>query len=676
MPTETVSTLGDYLVGAIVLVIFLIGAAALITRKLPALITLPLMALGIVGGAAAVTNLLAGTSFYQGGVITLGDILNGVLPQGVLRLANPIIVAFLGGMLSFIMQKSGVAHSLVKQGAELIGDNPLAVALFSLGLIALLFTTIGGLGAVIMVALVVLPMLATVGVPPLVAGGIMLIGLSMGGIMNPQAWVLYTDTLRLPVETVRAYALTLFLLMTMTGIVFICVELMRAGVVRRIAHVAIALGLGLGLGAVLLASLVLTTGEVRSVLPVFSAQFAPHWQTHDTENRLATRFGESDIVFTIQPPFAGAHSLLSATAEQNWREFNDFRRLLPVDWSRYEDLSFVARSSAPAELHVRLVAEDGATTVTVPLLAESDTTIVIDRARLGDIDPTTITGVELSLAGPSESEDAPAQAATLALKDLRLKTIKATPLWKKVLRWIVGIALLGVVGIATVDLFRRVRTWRKQIVEIKWYAYLIPAVPLALIIVFDMDIIGAFVLGFAYAVLVTSRPGTVSMAIQSMIQGSAAVLPAVILMLGIGILLVSVLGPSGWSAANDGAAWPVMTAVQPLFKQIVPTNALGFVIVFSIFAPLALYRGPLNTWGLGFGVAAIMIATGNLTAGAIMAMLMTVGQIQGVCDPTNTHNVWLANELRVDVQGLMLKTLPYAWGMVVVGLVIASYRFF
>jgi hypothetical protein len=147
------------------------------------------------------------------------------------------------------------------------------------------------------------------------------------------------------------------------------------------------------------------------------------------------------------------------------------------------------------------------------------------------------------------------------------------------------------------------------------------------------------------------------------------------LMVGIGILIRAVLGPAGWSEAHGGAEWPVLAAIGPIFSTIVPSGPVGYVLVFGLAAPLALYRGPLNVWGLGYGIAALLLAGGNLSGAAVMAMLLTVGQIQGICDPTNTHNVWLANELRVDVQTLLWRTLPYIWLMVFVGLIIAAFTY-
>ncbi len=95
--------------------------------------------------------------------------------------------------------------------------------------------------------------------------------------------------------------------------------------------------------------------------------------------------------------------------------------------------------------------------------------------------------------------------------------------------------------------------------------------------------------------------------------------------------------------------------IGPQLAQILPTTGLTFVLFFAILAPLALYRGPLNVWGLGLGIGAIMMATGRMSGLAIMAALMSVGQIQGICDPTNTHNVWTAASIGCDVNDILRK---------------------
>jgi hypothetical protein len=63
---------------------------------------------------------------------------------------------------------------------------------------------------------------------------------------------------------------------------------------------------------------------------------------------------------------------------------------------------------------------------------------------------------------------------------------------------------------------------------------------------------------------------------------------------------------------------------------------------------------------------------GGMPPAAVMGLLMSVGQVQGISDPTNTQNVWLANEMRVDVQKVLWNTLPYAWGLSAAGLICAA----
>jgi hypothetical protein len=152
-------------------------------------------------------------------------------------------------------------------------------------------------------------------------------------------------------------------------------------------------------------------------------------------------------------------------------------------------------------------------------------------------------------------------------------------------------------------------------------------------------------------------------------------MPAVALMLGIGMLLNAMMGPGEKLIPSVyNGAWPVLTLLKPVMIQALPKTALAYVICFTLAAPLALYRGPLNVWGMGFGLASIFLA-GGLQAGAIMGLLLSVGQIQGVSDPTNTQNVWLANEMRIDVQKILWNTIPYTWLVALIGLIIAAVRY-
>jgi hypothetical protein len=88
-----------------------------------------------------------------------------------------------------------------------------------------------------------------------------------------------------------------------------------------------------------------------------------------------------------------------------------------------------------------------------------------------------------------------------------------------------------------------------------------------------------------------------------------------------------------------------------------------------LLSPLALYRGPLNPYGIGIGVYVIISQLGLLPPAALVAALMSVVQVQTVCDPTNTHNVWVANYVGMRVEELTRETLALKISICVAGLV-------
>ncbi len=658
------------LTAAFILVIFVIGAVLMITKKLPALLALPLMGAAIAFGAWGMQFLPAGGE--PGASIDLQEhVFKGVLAKGSSMLADAMLAAFFGGMLSFIMQKSGVAEKLIKNAAELIGDNTLRVAFLSMLLVGAIFTTIGGLGAIIMVAIVVLPMLATVGIPPLVAGAILLIGLSMGGALNPQNWVLYINILGLPQKDVKSFALVMVFLMTITGMVFIVVELWRARALPSLRQAMIDTTVVCGICGLAIVGIATSYGPASSPLPFFSPSFQKYWDDAASDS-LTREYIETGLRIELPQPEGEDETSVSLAESGRVGDMlaeDTMERLTKLDLTKVDNLGFssFANYDGTLKLVVRRAGEE-------PLEIEetfAGGTVVQFKVPVKELAVDSLTAVE-SLALSTAVKTAPENGDPfIELRQANYELIERKSIVMTAVQWLFGAFLILLHGAIAIDLLARVKYWRRQVVEIKWYALLIPVLPLGLIIIYSIDVNAALAYGFVYAVLATARPGTKSLTVQSMIQGSSSVLPAVLLMVGIGILVRAIIGPSGFEGN-----WPVIASMKPILERILPSNPLLYTIVFGIAAPLALYRGPLNLWGLGFGVAQLFLAANVVPAAAIMAMLISVGQIQGICDPTNTHNVWIANEVRVDVQALMLKTLPYIWAMAFAGLAIGSYMYF
>ena len=478
------------------LLIFIALALAMFFRKIPALLALPMMAflIPLVGG------------------VSLDDTIRYVIGMGALKLHNAYTVALFGSMLSVLLQKTGVAENFIKKGAELAGDNPWIIAVIMLSLITMLFTTLGGLGAIIMVATIVLPIMSSIGIGPLTVVGIFLTGLSMGGILNAGNWAVYVDVMGLTIAEIRPFALAMFAITFLTALIYISIQLYRDG--------------------------------------------------HDLNlKRLAAR-GLLVVAF------------------------------IALIWLGYSLLS--------------------------PALQEAIITSI--------------------------------QSAARAL-------------------YFLTAVLVGLLFI--LSLTHMIRQVKNNDKGIYWTAYFTPLIPLILILFFSMNFIAAFICGLIYGFMATFRKGGLNTLVQAILEGGSVVMPAVALMFGIGMLLHAIMGPgTEWPGG-----WPVLKLLQPVMEQITPTNPFSYILLFGCMAPLALYRGPLNVWGMGYGLAAVFLASG-LNPGAVMGVLMAVGQVQGISDPTNTHNVWLANEMQQDVQKILWNTIPFTWAIAVAGLIVAALMFF
>lgn len=443
--------------------------------------------------------------------VGLNDVMVYVVGEGTLKLSTAYTIAMFGSMLSVILQKTGVAESFIKKGAELSGDNPWLIAVLMLCLIILLFSTLGGLGAIIMVATIVLPIMASVGIGPMTIVGIFLFGLSIGGSLNVGNWAVYKDVMKLPTDQILSFALIIFSITFIAAIIYITFQLYKDGVNLNIKKIAL-----------------------RSTLSII----------------IIACIG---CLYVFILPETVKHSI--------------------------------------------------------------------------------------------------------------------SMIWDLISTGFYYLSMFCIVLLAIIAFGRAMFGKNEESKDVHWTTYFIPIIPLFLILVFKFDFIAAFVIGLIYAFISTYKKNRLNLFIRSMFEGGGVVMPAVVLMFGIGMLLVAIMGPKGYTGT-----WPVLKLLKPLLEVIVPYNGINYVIIFSLAAPLALYRGPLNVWGMGYGIAAVFLASG-LNPAAVMGLLLSVGQIQGISDPTNTHNVWLANEMRVDVQKVLWNTLPYTWITAIIGLLCAAYLF-
>ena len=418
--------------GILILLIFLAAAGLMYTRRLPALLALPMMALSIAT--------VAGVNQPDWTLESLRTLLfQTVLTDGAKRLAGAMVTTMFGAMLSQVVMRQGIAQQLIRWAAEYAGDRKLLLALILYGAVAGNFSALSGLGAVIMVGSLVLPILVSSGFTPLYAATVMLLGIAVGGIFNPANWKLYIELLGLSDVVVRQYALQVAAIMVTVSVFYLLFEGRRQS--KVFAWAAPAVG------------------------------------------------------FEVEGP-------------------------------------------------------------RVPLIA----------------------------------------------------------------------------------LFT-------------------PVLPPALMFFFQWPDIPAFLVAILFGCVVTQPKRVIPNVTAAVLEGLKDVSPVIGLFIGLGMTLNATMDPSS------------QAIMDPFLKAVLPSSALGYVAFFTLLAPLTLYRGPFNLYGLGAGFAALMAKSAVLPSLAVMTAFMSVGQVQSVCDPTNTHNVWIAQFVHESPDRILKHTLPYIWVFVLLALV-------
>lgn len=182
-------------------------------------------------------------------------------------------------------------------------------------------------------------------------------------------------------------------------------------------------------------------------------------------------------------------------------------------------------------------------------------------------------------------------------------------------------------------------------------AMFMPLLPVVLVFFLKWDADTSLLIAILVTALITKPLQIVHDISSSVVEGIKDISGVIALMMGIGILL------------NGVSAEATSSLMKPLIGTILPSNPVIYVILFTVLSPLALYRGPLNMYGLGSGLANIFLQAGSLSASAVGMALRSTSVVQCVSDPTNTQNVIVADYAKVDVNEILKSTLPYTMAM-------------
>lgn len=156
----------------LIITAFILIVALMVTDKINAVTALPLMAI--------VLCLIVR--------IPVKTIMNDVVGGGISGLSGAIFSTLIAAILGEVIRKTGIAEKLIRSAAEMGGDNPYFMAILCFLACAFCFIGLSGVGAKIMLGLIVFPIMLSVGVPKVIAAFVMLAGTSFGYFMNVARW--------------------------------------------------------------------------------------------------------------------------------------------------------------------------------------------------------------------------------------------------------------------------------------------------------------------------------------------------------------------------------------------------------------------------------------------------------------------------------------------------------
>lgn len=196
--------------------------------------------------------------------------------------------------------------------------------------------------------------------------------------------------------------------------------------------------------------------------------------------------------------------------------------------------------------------------------------------------------------------------------------------------------------------------------NVRSIALISPIIPVIFAFTLKLSIVPSVVLGIVITLILATPKRPVHVLSSALIEGIQDTAGALALLIGIGMVLNAVM------------AEPVAAILKPMIETIIPHSPLTYILVFTLLSPLAIYRGPFNIYGLGSGIAALLVAAGMNPVAAMVALRVN-SNLQAVCDPTNSHNVWVSDYTKTDVNEILKKTIIWLVVAVGVSMVVASF---
>jgi Gnt-I system high-affinity gluconate transporter len=192
-----------------------------------------------------------------------------------------------------------------------------------------------------------------------------------------------------------------------------------------------------------------------------------------------------------------------------------------------------------------------------------------------------------------------------------------------------------------------------------YYTYIVPIVPVLMIMILKWDIIPTFIVSIVLALVLTGRDRTLQGHVNLFNKTFTDAFPDIATIAALwticGMIIVA------------GQTPEVAGALKPIFAPILPHTPLQAAIFFGVLGGIgSIYRGPLVCIGTGAALLAIILANKDIPIPYLYSIWLAPTVLQGSMDPTNSWTLWTIGHTKVS-HGQFLKTaLPFGCLMVAV----------
>jgi len=216
--------------------------------------------------------------------------------------------------------------------------------------------------------------------------------------------------------------------------------------------------------------------------------------------------------------------------------------------------------------------------------------------------------------------------------------------------------VFGVRKLASVDTAAMAQAPRKRT---PYYTYIVPIVPVVMVVAFKWEIIAALLLSIVIALLLTARDRT--------FQGHLNLFNKTFYDAFPDIATIAALWTICGMIIVTGQMEPVKAALQPIFAPILPHTKLEAAVFFGVLGGiLSIYRGPLVVVGTGAAVLAILLANHDIPIPYLYTLWLGATVLQGSMDPTNSWTLWTIGYTKVPQVSFLKTALPFGCLMVAV----------